>query len=296
MTSEYVRRAETSATGTGDGKSSHIAVYQTALALGLDELGDLTGNVTGEYYRAPMGFADMLDAYVGDHNLFSKYQLGWVSPKLIKLDDIKGDTLVQELKPSATSGEAIILYTGEHSAYGEYLLLDYYTTDGLNKFDSKNTNIFGVKALNTSGVRLLQVDSRLIEGFGATYYPLQGDIDFNKTVTLANGVKTKYTYAYMNTNNGINNYYGYGISSSYPLVSILDKNGLNRHIVRSDYAIDGNSLFKKGDTFGSEDQVDGFYKNFKFHGDGVNKPELNISFEITDLTKSSATITFKGVK
>ena len=55
-------------------------------------------------------------------------------------------------------------------------------------------------------------------------------------------------------------------------------------------------MFLQGDKFGSDDQIEGFYKNFSFHGNGNNTSLLNITFEITSITKDEATITFRRVK
>ena len=299
--SEYTRKIETgSGNNLGKGTSSHIAINQTGLVLGLDNYADITGNYEATYYRAPMGYLDMMDGYVGDHNAFSKYQLGWINPKTIKASDIPSDGLVVTLKPSATSSDALVLYTGEHNMFSEYLILDYYTLSGVNKYDAGHETVFGTLALKNTGVRVLKVDARLLQGYGSTFYPFEGKLDFNSQVTLSNGIKTKYVYDYMNTNNGINDYYNVGITTNNPLVTILDTQGLNRHMtdasILSSILYDSKLVFTKGDTFGSDDQISGFYKDFAFNGDNNSRPTLDIQFEIKDITKESATIKLWGVK
>ena len=75
---------------------------------------------------------------------------------------------------------------------------------------------------------------------------------------------------------------------------LLDPLGFNRHITAADEALfDVNYvdsfLFQKGDRFGSDDQIEGCYKNYKFNsGD-----KLGLTFEVTSLSSSKAIINVK---
>lgn len=67
---------------------------------------------------SPMGYVDMMDHNCGDHNSFSKFTLGWSSPKVV---DKK---VIIDLKPFVTTGESILLpsYNNNGTAFDEYLL------------------------------------------------------------------------------------------------------------------------------------------------------------------------------
>ena len=292
VTSEYIRKIE-----SAGGDASHFAVVQVGYQLGLDNMSDLTANLDQTYLRAPYAYKDLLDGYVGDHNAFSKYQLGWISPKLLKMGSIEGENLHVELRPFESSGDAIILYSGEHSLFSEYLIVDYYTPTGLNSFDATSYTVLGTNVFTIPGIRVTKVDARLLRGYGDNFYPYSGAINLNSKLTLPNGDKVNYVYDYWHTNNYINNYYNQGITDNEPLCSLLDSFGFNRHITAaSDLLFDINYtnslLFHAGDSFGSDEQIEGCYKNFKFNsGD-----KLGLSFDVSSLANNRAVVVLKEVK
>ena len=51
-------------------------------------------------------------------------------------------------------------------------------------------------------------------------------------------------------------------------------------------------LFLAGDGFGLDDQIEGFYKDFRFH----NNELLGITFMVDSIEDNSATITFRRAK
>ena len=104
--------------------------------------------------------------------------------------------------------------------------------------------------------------------------------------------KVKYVYDYAYSNDSSSKYGLEGSVYNYPLVSLLSKNGANRHMTNSNNLFTANDLFLEGDSFGSDNQIEGFYKNFSFH----NGDNLNITFTVDSLTSDSATITLRRVK
>lgn len=269
---------------------SRAAIYQIGLALGLECYGDKIGNSETGNYRLPMGLKDMMDGCVGDHSSFSKYQLGWISPNAYKANEIPSEGFDVELKDFTSSGESIVLYIENHSRFGEYLILDYYTPTSLNAYD-KNGNTINSSTYSIPGVRVTHVDARLLRGYANTVFPYNGEPNFNETFTLPNGEKVNYMYDYRHTNNYYNNYLSLGVTSNNPLCMALSKNGLNRHATSPTY-LENDDLFVKGDSFNWNKNVDSFYNDFTFY-DGE---ELNISFIIKDITNDKAVITLKGVE
>lgn len=276
-------------------KDSRFYINLVGKMIGLESYNDSTVNSVSGTIRAPLGYYDMMSGAIGDHNPFSKYQLGWIEPKIINADDIKYDVMEVTLNSSITSGDALILYTGEHSLFSEYLIIDLYSTIGVNALDAKNYSIYGKVLFNTEAVRVYQVDSRLVRGLKDNYHEYESTPNFGEYANLENGETTRYIYDYAYTNNSVNEYSDYGLAN-YPLVSLLSKNGLNRHLTDYSQDLSSSDLFSKGDKFGSEDQIDGFYKNFAFHGDGFNRSELNISFEVKSIQDGKATLELRRVK
>lgn len=277
---------------SNSGRDSHAFIYQVGRMLGLDDYEDLTGNPYTSYYRAPLGYMDIMGGLLGDHNVFSKYQLGWINPKVITLDDIPSDGLTLTLSSSITSGDAIILSTSNKGLFGEYLMLDLYTLEGVNSIDKEMLSPYGLSLFDEAGIRLYQVDSSLVRGYDSTYTKYNGELDFEAKHVLANGKEVNYIYDYAYSNNSMVKYPTSGEIYNYPLVSLLSKYGVNRHLVDYSNYLTSSDLFLEGDEFASNNQIEGFYKNFKFH----NGDELGISFSVDKIENNTATITFRRVK
>ncbi len=217
--------------------------------------------------RAPLANTDIMDdGLTGDQNPFSKYQLGWIDPAIYTPDDLDS-----ELTITIDADSPIILSYEEVDLFGEYLILDFVS--------ASDDSVF-----TTSGIRVYEVDSRLAKEYNGYYFPYtyDGETDFTDGV---------YTYSY--SNDSTNPLYYYGIDQSYPLVSLLDSDGNNRHNVDASIEFDDSDLFVAGDSFGTESIVEGFYEDFRFHGDSYNGPELGIIFTVDEVSDSSATITLR---
>lgn len=277
-------------------RDSRAFINNVGLMLGLDNYLDTTGNMATGYVRATLGYKDMMQGMIGDHNPFSKYQLGWVKPQIYSKEILTSEGIDVTINPKDSDKSTILLHSGTHNEFSEYLMLDLYTPSGLNVKDILNEYIYNNKTFSTSGVRLYKVDSRLIRGIDGKIAPYYGNATFEEEVVLSNGKTAKYEYDYAYTNNGVNDYINSGINQNFPLVSFLSKDGINRHLVSSSYKISDDNMFKVGDSFGENSEVDGFYKNFRFNGEnGVNGDKLNITFTVKSIENGVANITLKGV-
>jgi len=132
-----------------------IMLHETGHLLGLPDYYDYDVTV-GE--GGGLGGADMMDANIGDHNLFSKLMLGWIDDSQIQIADMDDDFTDYQLNPSQDRGELLIVAEEWDGSYcSEYYLLDYYTNDGLNQ---------GVFDTN-GGIRIWHVNATLGEsGYG----------------------------------------------------------------------------------------------------------------------------------
>lgn len=266
--------------------------------LGLDNYEDLTGNSITGTIRAPISYFDPMAGAIGDHNSFSKYQLGWIKPKLINASKIGRKDLEITISSFSSSGDCLLLYNGKsHNQFGEYLLIDLYSpTDDINALDSNTVSLYsGLSLYKSAGLRVYQIDARLVRGVASTFNEYNGLPNFNDMKTLENGEKKPYIYDYAYTNSSLNEYANFGLKN-YPLISLLSKKGVNRHNTDYTNILTIDDLFLKGDTFGTSNQIDGFYQNFSFHGNGNHEQKLGLTFEVKELTDNKATIIFKGVK
>jgi hypothetical protein len=77
-----------------------------------------------------------MDAMAGDHNPFSKFNLGWLTTA--DLIVTKGSVTV-DISSFGKSGDAVIIannFDEELGAYQEYYVIIYYTSEGLNGGDA----------------------------------------------------------------------------------------------------------------------------------------------------------------
>lgn len=141
-------------------------IHETGHLLGLVDYYNINQKEQGYYYQ-PTGFFDVMDSNQGDHTVFSKYLLNWVSPKLLE----KGKNVTIKLKDFSKTGEFILLPLNENydnNPFNEYLLLEYFCPRDLNKGNGlsyQDVDINGNKVIftfpNYHGLKVYHVDARL---------------------------------------------------------------------------------------------------------------------------------------
>lgn len=222
---------------------AHTFIHETGHMLGLDDYYSYDGD------DAPVGGLCMMDNNIGDHEAYSKYLLGWISPKIVK------ETGTYELGKFSETGDTLLIPTNlsdfNDSPYSEYLLLQYYTPDGLNAFDSQNAYVSGARMFTDSGILVYHVDARLM----LVKQTLNGNI--SRTYTKWYQSPTNTSYVSIAASNTASSSYSKGRLNT--LISALYPSGLTNSLTVKGYIekpyyfadrgtmrADNRDLFKSG--------------------------------------------------
>ena len=250
--------------GNSSGYDAHTLIHETGHMLGLEDYYSYDN-----YYSASGGLM-MMDLNIGDHDSFSKFSLGWIDPIVINKE------CEVTLKPLTTEGKAIIIPSESYygNAFGEYLIIEFYSPTKLNELDS--SVIYNQARLYSDlGIIVYHVDARL----GLIKSPLNYSyIDNSETYDYSN--ISNYSYISLLSSNTPS----YRYNNSYNLIEIVTKNNINMF----DTGFSNNtSLFKLKDSFNS-DNYTSFFNNSKFNDDS----EIEFNFEVSDLNNESVTLKF----
>ncbi len=147
--------------------NTYTYIHEFGHVLGADDYYDTSG------IGSPMGGYDVMDGMPGDHNAFTKFNLGWITTsKLITTDS----SVTLTLNDFTSTGETVIIannWDATLGAYQEYYIVVYYRSIGLNSID-KNAGYF-----SRDGIVVYHVNASLYtqEEDGEIYY----DIYYNNT-------------------------------------------------------------------------------------------------------------------
>ncbi|MDE5562484.1 MAG: hypothetical protein K2J01_02930 [Clostridiales bacterium] len=135
-------------------------IHETGHLLGLDDYYDYDEN---SGCNEGLGGADMMDATVGDQNVYSKTMLGWLTPQIVV------STQTVTIKSSQERGDAILIPLNFNNSYFcEYLLIDLYSASGLNAMHAKADNSYLYDGENY-GVRIYHVSSSINNVYNSDY-------------------------------------------------------------------------------------------------------------------------------
>ena len=279
--------------GTKSG-DAHTFIHETGHMLGLDDY--YSYDYDGlKNYDTPLGGVDMMDFNIVDHNSYSKYLLGWITPTLITEEYLKANNNVLTLSSLVESGKAFLLpaYKDGSIAYNgtpfdEYLLLEYYTPTNLNENDSLKKYTNGLQGYNSRGLLVYHVNSTV-----GKVVAKNGDIVWNGEVydklpdySREWGNSYAFSILFSNSNSYSYTYLDDSKSNFYRtrLISLLPAIGYKIEGKKTGYS--GNSsLFKKNVSFKS------VYDNFVFD-DGSN---IQFNFEMTSSSSNDCSIKFTKI-
>lgn len=128
-----------------------------------------------------VGSYDMQSGSYGDWNAYSKYGVGWIEPTVVEGLE-SGQSVDITIGSFAKTGDAIVIPGAEtdfDGPFGEYLLLDLFTADGVNEYAAAD---FGLE--DAVGVRIYHVNAvmekRVLTGEDGAEYPI-GTVHFTNS-------------------------------------------------------------------------------------------------------------------
>ena len=240
---------------------THTYIHEVGHLLGLDDY----YNTDGEAY-GPTGRADMMDYSIGDHTGYSKMLLDWTRPYVVTA------TTEISIRPFYNSGDLILIKNNwNHTATDEYLLLEFYSPNGLNAHDASPTNS-DPRLMTKAGLKVYHVDARL------GYFSIDGLSRFSGYVEDGLYSSTTHRVSVVHTNSRTTT------QNDNRLYQLLEARGENSFMSGSNAT--NATLFQKGDSFG----IDTF-SDFTFNGGG----SLGYTFTITNLNNTLATIAINKI-
>ena len=271
---------------------THTFIHEMGHMFGLEDYYDYSENG-----YSPAGGFSMQDYNVGGHDPFSSFALGWGKAYIPT-----GDATI-DLKPFATSGEMILLspsWNTYNSAFDEYLLLEYYTDQGLNELDStymymsQYGKVYPIGSKDY-GIRLWHVDARLLYtltgAFSASKITTNPDITTGRVYSLTTNTYDdgdEYTAFYLSplAQDPTDPNYDKKYAEYNQLQLIRNKTTAN---AKPKDLFDSTALFKKGDSF----TMDKFSKQFVNSGKLNSGIDLGFSFEVNACNNTYASISVK---
>ena len=136
-----------------------VAIHETGHALGLPDYYDYDDTVGPD---GGVGELDMMDGKWGDHNAFSKWTLGWITPQVVT-----GAPRAVTLGASGTSGDALVVMPDATAAdpFREYFVVQNRHRVG-NDSDCADRP---VQDLPGDGLLIWHVDARLFMAMDYAY-------------------------------------------------------------------------------------------------------------------------------
>ncbi len=173
--------------------NTYTYIHEFGHILGADDYYD-----TSDLNNHPMDGCDIMDYMLGDHNAYTKFNLGWLTTSRLVVTD---SSVTLTLEDFSKNGDTIIIannWDPDLGAYQEYYIVVYYTNNGLNAGD------YGYFAQN--GIVVYHVNASLFteEYEGELYYDVynnntdsndpEGDGTVNNLIEFVKSENDTFTY------------------------------------------------------------------------------------------------------
>lgn len=204
-----------------------------------------------------VGSYDMQSRSYGDWNAYSKYAVGWITPEVVQ-GLSTGESVELTIGSLAESGNAIVIPAAGadfDGPFGEYILLDLLTDEGVNAYDAVGFGLDG-----TAGVRISHVNShmekRVLTGKDGVDYPIG-------TIHVGNNYKANGKY----------------------LLEVIQAGGVNTFTNKDIEctALCADDLFRAGDVFTAED-----YSEFLADGKMDNGSDFGYTIQIVSIGQDAS--------
>lgn len=259
---------DSSYAGYGSEIDAHTAIHETGHLLGLDDY----YNYDKDSKFDPSGALEMQSFNIGDQNIYSKFALGWVNPYYVKTNS----SVSLKLRSSARYGDAIIINDDwNRNSMDEYLILEYYTPEGMNEHDSiftyKPNGSKANKMYREKGFRIYHIDSRIAE------VEIRGQ--FKQYVDeLGRG-----TYVVGASNSKSRSYLPKEFADAFKYLHLIESSGKNTF--KEGNIASNATLFKKGASFVASSEF--FVNGTKFNEGN----EVGYKIEVTDCNDEYGAVT-----
>lgn len=208
-----------------------------------------------------VGSYDMQSAGAGDWNAYSKYAVGWVEPEIVT-DLESGQSVEIEIGSMAETGDVIVIPAAgsefNNSPFNEYIMIDLFTDDGVNKYDAAEYNLDG-----SCGVRIYHVNANM-----------------EKNVEVGESGK-EYEIGTVHFANAYNKEGYYNIE----LIQSGKTNTFTDYGTEEDNTVTKKDFFYAGDVFTAED-----YDEFFLDGKMDNGADFGYEIEIVSINDGTAVI------
>jgi len=138
-----------------EGVNARTIIHETGHMLGLEDYYDYYPD--DSVNSGGLG-TFMMDYTIGDHDAFSKILLGWITPIVIE------KSMTIDILPHIENGDVLLIIDEwQNTIFDEYLLIMFYTPEGLNELDSDY--IFTIP-----GIIIFHISAQIDDGYNPNYY------------------------------------------------------------------------------------------------------------------------------
>lgn len=196
-------------------------IHEFAHVLGADDYYDTAYESDDSH---PLGGNDIMDAMTGDHNAYTKFNLGWLTTSRLVVTD---GSVTLTLEDFGKNGDTVIIannWDEKLGAYQEYYIVVYYTNNGLNSGDAGY--------FDRDGIVVYHVNASLVKSVedGETYYDVYNNNTApsdeygteNNLIEFVKSAEDTYTYVEGDTLPAVTDDNGNELGYTFTVVELTD--------------------------------------------------------------------------
>lgn len=258
--------------------NAHTIIHETGHLLGLRDY------YPTDNYENALGGHSMMDFNISDHDPYSKMLLGWADPTYYEVPAESEITV--RLQPFQGTNQFILLNNDwNHSVMDEYILIEYYTPDGLNELDAKHKYQTRPIGFTKPGIKLYHADSRVAK---CVLNQSQNGLNFETYVEEIPNTKEEGVYYVI----GASNSYADSRTDAsrqgrYKQIAMIENKKYN--LLQNGESADDDSLFYEGDIFTSNNSP------YLINGKYNTKKDVDLIIEVVELTSDYATLKIRSI-